>query len=130
MDIVESPRHRQSQAARINPDSRAVLFLVVGITTALALVSFVVSFAGLMAVAQWAALPPYLWWALPVFIDGAIIVYTMSMLVFRQRGSPPPLRGRHSLDLRRFLFLQMVLMLTLRVIPRCGKPGSELGWPV
>lgn len=72
--------------ARINPDSRPVLYLVVTVTAVLAAVSFTVSFAGLVAVAAWAAIPGWLGWALPVFIDGAIIVYTMSMLVFRARG--------------------------------------------
>lgn len=76
-----------SNGAWINPDSRPVLRLVVTVTALLALVSFAVSFAGLVAVAQWAAIPSWLAWALPVFIDGAIIVYTLAMLVFRARGA-------------------------------------------
>lgn len=76
-----------TSSAWINPDSRPVLRIVVTVTMLLALVSFAVSFAGLVAVAEWAALPGWLAWALPVFIDGAIIVYTLAMLVFRARGS-------------------------------------------
>ncbi len=60
--------------------------MVVVVTVLLALVSFAVSFAGLVAVAEWAAIPGWLAWAVPVFIDGAIIVYTIAMLVFRSRG--------------------------------------------
>lgn len=75
-----------SGGAWINPDSRGALRVVVMVTAMLALVSFAVSFAGLVAVAEWAAIPRWLAWALPVFIDGAIIVYTIAMLVFRSRG--------------------------------------------
>ncbi|GEB46982.1 hypothetical protein MTE01_29270 [Microbacterium testaceum] len=72
--------------ARINPDSRGVLFLAVGITVLLALASFLLSYAGLVAVAAWAAVPAWLSWAVPVTIDGAILVYTLAALVFRARG--------------------------------------------
>lgn len=72
--------------AWINPDSRDTLRVVVIVTAILALVSFAVSFAGLVAVAEWAAIPYWLAWALPVFVDGAIVVYTIAMLVFRSRG--------------------------------------------
>ena len=72
--------------ARINPDSRGVLYLAVGITVLLALASFLLSYAGLVAVAAWAAVPTWLSWAVPVTIDGAILVYTLAALVFRARG--------------------------------------------
>lgn len=72
--------------AWINPDSKLALRVVVIVTAMLALVSFAVSFAGLVAVAEWAAIPGWLAWALPAFVDGAIIVYTIAMLVFRSRG--------------------------------------------
>lgn len=77
---------QRSDGAWIHPDSRGALRVVVIVTAMLALVSFAVSFAGLAAVAEWAAIPNWLAWALPVFIDGAIIVYTIAMLVFRSRG--------------------------------------------
>ena len=87
LGMTETTNSTVSNGAWINPDSRPVLRLVVTVTTLLALVSFAVSFAGLVAVAQWAAIPSWLAWALPVFIDGAIIVYTLAMLVFRARGA-------------------------------------------
>src|SRR5699024_7829730 len=74
------------QLARINPDSKAVLYLVLTVTTVIATVAFAVSFAGLAAVSDWAQIPPRLSWALPVFIDGAILGFTIMILVFRARG--------------------------------------------
>lgn len=74
------------QLARINPDSKAVLYLVLTVTTVIAAVAFAVSFAGLAAVSEWAQIPPRLSWALPVFIDGAILGFTIMILVFRARG--------------------------------------------
>jgi len=74
------------QLARINPDSKPVLYLVLAVTTVIAAVAFAVSFAGLAAVSQWAQIPPRLAWALPVFIDGAILGFTIMILVFRARG--------------------------------------------
>jgi hypothetical protein len=52
----------------------------------LAGVSFALSFAGLVAVARWSGTPDTLTWAVPVFIDGAILVYTCAALVMRGRG--------------------------------------------
>jgi hypothetical protein len=72
--------------SRIDPDTRPVLIVAVVITAALALVSFLLSFSGLVAVADWAAIPSMLAWAVPVTIDGAILVYTLAALVYRARG--------------------------------------------
>lgn len=49
-------------------------------------VSFVLSYSGLVAVAAWAAVPPYLSWTVPVTIDASILVYTLAVFIFRARG--------------------------------------------
>lgn len=72
--------------ARINPDTRAALLAAMGATTVLVAVSFVLSFAGLSALAPWAAVPGHLAPLVPLFIDGAILVYTYSALAARARG--------------------------------------------
>ncbi|AWY06681.1 DNA binding domain protein [Microbacterium phage Zeta1847] len=72
--------------AYIKPDSLPVLVVAVVITTALGLSSFLLSYAGLTAAAEWANVPPWLAWAIPVTFDGAILVYTLAALVFRARG--------------------------------------------
>ncbi|WDS51691.1 membrane protein [Microbacterium phage Barnstormer] len=72
--------------SRINPDSRAVLVVATVATAALALVSFLLSFNGLADAATWANVPGWLAWAIPAYVDGAILVYTLAALVFRARG--------------------------------------------
>jgi hypothetical protein len=71
---------------RINPDSMVTLWLTVGLVCFLAVASFMVSFTGLHEVAAWAGLPVWLRWAVPVFIDVAILAYTMAVLIHRHRG--------------------------------------------
>ena len=72
-------------SARLNPDTRPVVLATAGLTAVLGLVSFAVSFSGLLAVAEWAALPPELRWAVPVFVDGALLAYTLAIVVQRAR---------------------------------------------
>lgn len=86
--------YRQEDAAtatstrdgRINPDSRQMLWLAVSLVGFVGAISFMVSFAGLVAVAEWAGLPPAMRWTVPIFIDTAILVYSIAVLVHRSRG--------------------------------------------
>lgn len=71
--------------ARINPDSLPVLVVAVAVTALLALVSFLMSYAGLSAAAEWANVPAWLAWGVPAYIDGGILVYTIAALVHRAR---------------------------------------------
>ena len=73
---------------RINPDSIQALWLTVVLVGFLAIASFMVSFSGLHEVAAWAGLPEWLRWAVPVFIDVAILAYTLAVLIHRHRGEP------------------------------------------
>lgn len=78
-------KHRSS-ADRINPDSIHTLWFTVILVGFLAIASFMVSFTGLRDVAAWAGIPEWLRWAVPVFIDVAILAYTMAVLIHRSRG--------------------------------------------
>lgn len=78
---VEQPRR-----ARINPDALPVLFTAVGLVTLLMITSFAVSFSGIYEVSAWTGLPPFLQWLPAVFIDAAILAYTISLIVFKARG--------------------------------------------
>ncbi len=80
---MPTPHHRP---ARINPDTRHALVAAMSATGLLVAVSFVLSFAGLSALAPWAAVPWFLASLVPLFIDGAILVYTYSALAARARG--------------------------------------------
>ncbi len=71
---------------RLNPDTRPVVIATAGLVACLGLVSFAVSFAGLVSVAAWAQVPHWLRWAVPVFVDGALLAYTLAVLVQRARG--------------------------------------------
>ncbi|MBW9207977.1 DUF2637 domain-containing protein [Mumia sp. zg.B17] len=73
----------------ISTESRVLLWLAVLGAATLSAVTFMLSFAGLVDVAAWANIRPSLRWAVPVFIDGAIIVYTVAVLVERGRGQRP-----------------------------------------
>jgi len=72
-------------SARIDPDTKPVLVVATVTTGVLALASFALSFAGLVAVAAWAGVTTPLAWLVPVMIDGAIGVYTLAVLVQRAR---------------------------------------------
>ncbi|MDR6868765.1 hypothetical protein J2Y69_003389 [Microbacterium resistens] len=72
--------------SRVQPDSRPVLIVATVTTALLAAVSFLLSFNGLAEAASWANVPDWLAWALPAYVDGAILVYTVAALVFRSRG--------------------------------------------
>lgn len=82
----DSAAATSTQDGRINPDSRQMLWLAVSLVGFVGAISFMVSFAGLVAVAEWAGLPPGMRWTVPIFIDTAILVYSIAVLVHRSRG--------------------------------------------
>lgn len=86
-DTVAPPiRNGNGGTSRIDPDTRGVQWTVVGLVGLLGLTSFAVSFRALHDVAAWAGIGPGLQWAVPVFIDGAILTYALAVLVHRSRG--------------------------------------------
>jgi hypothetical protein len=74
------------KAARINPDSRGTLWVALILVFMLMLSSFVVSFSGIWDISQYTGLPIVLQWVPAVFIDAAILAYTISLFVFKARG--------------------------------------------
>lgn len=79
---------RNGRSTRIDPDTRWVQWSVVGLVAMLGLASFIISFRALYDVAAWAGLGASIQWAVPVFIDGAILTYALAVLVHRSRGEP------------------------------------------
>ncbi|WP_237187394.1 DUF2637 domain-containing protein [Rothia nasimurium] len=73
---------------RINPDSRPMLWVTVLLVFMLGLTSFMVSFNGLHDVAGWVGLPTWMRWTVPIFIDIAILAYSMAAVIHRTRGEP------------------------------------------
>ena len=74
------------KAARINPDSVPVLGVAVAMVSILMVSSFAVSFSGIYEVSAWTGIPAFIQWLPALFIDAAILAYTISLIVFKARG--------------------------------------------
>jgi hypothetical protein len=82
--IPTKPKRRTRQ--RLNPDSAPVLIAAVSLVSLLMIASFVVSFSGIYDVSAWTGLPVFLQWLPALFIDAAILAYTIALIVFKARG--------------------------------------------
>lgn len=65
-----------------------MLWVTVLLVFMLGLTSFMVSFNGLHEVAGWVGLPTWMRWTVPIFIDIAILAYSMAAVIHRTRGEP------------------------------------------
>lgn len=74
------------RARPLLPDTKLSLVLAVGLVSVLMIASFTVSFAGIYQVAAYTGLPSYLQWLPALFIDAAILAYTISLIIFKSRG--------------------------------------------
>jgi hypothetical protein len=72
--------------SRIEPDSRTMVLLSLGLVGVLAAASFTLSFLGLSQAAEWAGIPEYLRWLVPIVVDSTILVYAVAASVQRARG--------------------------------------------
>ena len=82
-EVKPEPTHN---TARINPDAIPVLATAVILVGILMVSSFIVSFSGIYDVSQWTGIPEVIQWLPAVFIDAAILAYTISLVVFKARG--------------------------------------------
>lgn len=85
-EIVELDKLAKKKSKRINPDSLPVLYTAVALVSLLMITSFTVSFSGIYEVSAWTGLPVFLQWLPALFIDAAILAYTISLVVFKARG--------------------------------------------
>lgn len=76
----------KKKSPRINPDAIPVLAVAVGLVSILMLSSFTVSFSGIYEVSAWTGIPRVIQWLPALFIDAAILAYTISLIVFKARG--------------------------------------------
>ncbi len=85
--LAEDPEmNERRKTARINPDSIPVLGTAVVLVTILMVSSFAVSFSGIYEVSAWTGIPKFIQWLPALFIDAAILAYTISLIVFKARG--------------------------------------------
>lgn len=80
------PEKKPVRRARLNPDAIPVLAIAVGLVSILMIASFVVSFSGIYDVSAWTGLPKVIQWLPALFIDAAILAYTIALIVFKARG--------------------------------------------
>jgi len=76
----------KTKQIRLNPDAVPVLATAVTLVSLLMITSFAVSFSGIYTVSAWTGLPAFLQWLPAIFIDAAILAYTISLVVFKARG--------------------------------------------
>src|SRR4051794_22526589 len=81
-------QERAAEPARLNPDGRVAVTIVVTVVGALAGAAFVLSFAALRDVAEAANVAAHLSWLWPLVVDGSIVVNTTAAMVLRSRGEP------------------------------------------
>lgn len=86
MSVVENIIVEEKLSPRLNPDARPVLITAVALVSLLMVSSFAVSFSGIYEVSAWTGLPTVLQWLPALFIDAAILAYTISLIVFKARG--------------------------------------------
>lgn len=78
---------REHQSSRINPDSPKVLIFAIIMVGVLMVSSFIISFFGIWGIsAETTNIPGPITWLPALFLDAAIIAYTISYFVFKTRG--------------------------------------------
>ena len=81
------PASNRKRAKRFHADNPFVLSLLLVLIATMAASSFYVSFFGIYEAAEWAVGPnPTLQFAVPLMLDVAIIAFTLSLFIERERG--------------------------------------------
>lgn len=87
VEAVKEERPTYKRARRFHADTPFVLGLLLFLVAAMAASSFYVSFSGIYAAAAWAVGEnPPLQFAVPFMLDVAIVAFTLSLFVERERG--------------------------------------------
>lgn len=73
-------------AARISPDRKAVAVVTIFLVVTIMLASYIFSFAAIAEVAELTGASNGIQYLAPVFIDGAILTYTLALALLRWRG--------------------------------------------
>jgi hypothetical protein len=86
---VSKSKEPEHKATRLNPDTPRVLALAIFLVFVLMVSSFIVSFFGIWGVSQETTnIPGPLTWLPALFLDAAILAYTISYFVFQARSEP------------------------------------------
>lgn len=77
------------KSARISPDRWFVGVFAILLVTVIMVASYIFSYATIADAAIWSGVPEWAGWVrylAPIFIDGAILTYTVSFAIYRWRG--------------------------------------------
>lgn len=87
-EAVEALQARppRPKVARIDPDDRRVLYVVLALVFVVAGAAGIASFAGQTAMGPYTQLPSWLYFVIPLFIDLPIMVVSFLIPIFRARG--------------------------------------------
>lgn len=97
------------RAAQVSPDRFWVGVLAVGLVTVIMAASYVFSFTAIAQAGAWTGVPGGVHWLAAVFIDGAILTYTVSLAVFQARGQDRRTLARTRLFLYTFTAASVAL---------------------
>lgn len=84
--LSASSRAMHGQGARVSPDRLWVGIAAIALVTVVMLASMAFSFQALTMVAEWSGNASWTYPLAAIFIDGSILTFTLSMVVFRWRG--------------------------------------------
>ncbi|MBN9214116.1 MAG: DUF2637 domain-containing protein [Microbacterium sp.] len=99
----------EKRTAQISPDRLAVGFFAISLVVIVMSSSMVFSYVGIAEAAAWTGVPFGIHVIAPVFIDGAIITYTVSLTIFEWRREDPHTIRHTKRVLRGFTLLSVVL---------------------
>lgn len=102
-------RQGASRSAQISPDRLWVGVFAICLVTVIMAASYVFSFTAIAAAGAWTGVPVGVHWLAAVFIDGAILTYTVSLAVFQARGEPARVLRRTRFFLYSFTAASVVL---------------------
>lgn len=76
------------RTAQISPDRFGVGMATIALVMVIMIASFIFSYVAIAEAGQWTHVPYGMHWLAPVFIDGAILTYTVSLAVLASRAAP------------------------------------------
>lgn len=106
--MIDQPT-RPHRTAQISPDRWFVGVAAIVLVVLIMGASYVFSYVAIAEAGEWTGVPGGIHWIAPIFIDGAILTYTLSLAVFQARGAPRRTIRRTYATLWGFTLLSVVL---------------------
>nr|WP_087132594.1 DUF2637 domain-containing protein [Microbacterium esteraromaticum]SJN43425.1 Phage excisionase \ len=100
---------RPHRTARVSPDRFWVAILAIVLVTVIMVASFVFSYVAIMDSGRWAGAVGWVQALAPLFIDGAIVTYTLALAIYESRGEDRKVRRRTRRRLWAYTLASVVL---------------------